>query len=240
VDTAGIPSGPKNQKILVKVDGIKCTVDVSLTLTQAYKPHPATAKVGVTPPPVAAVSHPTVRSRGKLAGAVLIGIILVCGFSFIVLKSALEQRQRQEILDNFPVEITEARRMNCVEYLSYDEDQRRMAEKKVGSDTICVIFTVKNEWEARASVEPTEGSGIHGDFYNPLVDPGFSNNPCGHRGSRSMDAGTTEKYVCFEESGTIVNTLCLNVWLRDPKAGSLAPDPYFLEKTICSEVVSIP
>jgi len=65
-DTTGIPSGPKNQKVLVNVDGVTYEVEVALEVVLADKPKPAPAGVGATPPPPPAgtvVSHSTSRPR---------------------------------------------------------------------------------------------------------------------------------------------------------------------------------
>lgn len=76
---------------------------------------------------------------------------------------------------------------------------------------------------------------IHGDFYNFVVDTGAS-YPCSPYESFSLDPGEEVTYVCFEPEDATLETFCLDVWLADSE-NTWNYD--FLNKTICSEVVSI-
>jgi len=143
-DTTGIPSGPKNQKVLVNVDGVTHEVEVVLEVALAHKPKPASAGAGTTPPPspTGTAPRPTGRPLGRLAGAVLIGSALICGFAVLIgaASSAAEQRQQasvQEAIEMVDVVSVNSRWVN--------EDWEFLLTLKNNSDFPVVVRSIEEK-----------------------------------------------------------------------------------------------
>ena len=246
VDTKDISSGSKNQRILVVVDGAVYTVEVSLSVATVCKSAPMRAGTTSPPPSVAAVSHSTaspgggpVKScAGFVGGLVVWAVIVVLTGNCWLLSSVAEQRpgeqRQQEILENYPVKIAEAKRIRCGDVDVFEGKVKKIAEREGLSDTICIVFTVTNEWEDWAKVELIEDSGIHANFNYIFLS---IREDLGYRYlCESLDnigANETETYICFENENNIVDSLCLNVELNVSEYNGL------LQKTVCSDVISI-
>lgn len=231
----GIPSGRKEQKIQINVDGTTFAVEVSLVVVSAKAIDPAGARAAPPRPPIGGISPPTpIRlTRGLKVLVIITGVVIIAILGDFLLTDSLITREKKAILDNFPVEITEARRIKCGE--EYEGEDWEIAERRGFLDVICVVFSIRNLWTFDAKIRIPENTPIHGDFYNVFLDPGAT-YPCEVGDVASFESGEKVTYSCFEQEGFTIETLCLDVGLK----GSENTWNYdYLNKTVCSDVVSI-
>lgn len=216
VDTTEIPSGTKNQKMFIKVNGTSHTVEVSLTVTPAYKPHPATAKAGVVPPPVVAVSHPTARPRRGLISALLIGVVLICGLVALIdsANSAAEVRQReqeQQEQRQFEAEVRALEQSPPIRFEAYLFGE-------------LVVLDITNEWESDITLVTR-----YGDPSPPYCDTFILPN---------TDVGSGETVLLRCLAGSEAKSAS-EVCARFVLWGSGSYSKYFLNEpqpTVCTEI----
>lgn len=245
VDTRGIPSGRRKEKVVIDIDGSSFEVEVSLEVEAIpASPQPIHTVTKVMSP--GGTTHGGTSSLLPLAGLLVGGILFFCGLVTIppALKEAEHQRQRQQILEDFPVKITEARRMKCLDYDWGSKEQNDLARKRLDEQgVVCVIFSVRNEgirdigkYDAGkyyASIS-MESPGLNTRLYSVWVDPG-AGFPCNmYVGGDKLSPGETKTYECFENENTVVSTLCLGVQLGDVYLDNNYV--YDLQKTVCSSV----
>lgn len=106
VDTTGIPSGPKYEKVQVTVDGEAYLVEVYLAVVAA----PVSTPVYATPTPTAAVSVPvgkTVKAGVAIAGLGCLGIFLLAMIGSAVTNSVEQARERARVATVAAIRITQ-------------------------------------------------------------------------------------------------------------------------------------
>lgn len=218
VDTTGVSSGPKNEKVLVNVDGRVHMVEVFLAVT---KPISKKTSTKIAPTSISGLrKYFITRSSGEKIVLTLLAYclgIVICFWSFylsIQIQETTERKIATQTAMNIPVNIVEAKKMMCFDLFNPDE-QKDAVNRGIRSTHECIVFKVSNQsQEGGASVSPAENLPIqmNGSFYNVLVDPG-SDFPCDKGKSAYLEPGETGRYVCF--AGYEINpSLCLDLSMK--------------------------
>ena len=161
-------------------------------------------------------------------GCIILGVFRIWTASFERTQvEAAATAAELAFLDNFPVKI-EALRITCLDY--FEGEQRNILEGRLASNNdinaVCIVYSVKNNSSGKGSFTPLT-DGMNTNYYNFITDQG-ANFPCGYRTYHYFDANVNETYVCFEDEGAAVESVCIEVRLNDTEGVEHV-------KTICGQ-----
>jgi len=242
VDTTGIPSGPKSQKILVNVDGMNYEVEVTLVVA-AVK---TTVLSGVKTSPPSGTRTPRVATTGPTSGlsrlVVVIGVLTVLVIVWgIASASNAAQRQRQRRADAAVVyeQQQEDKRMKFKEDPPFTiSNIKRISYKEIDegvsgefySEEVYILFDVTNEWDSGYLWGgPSE--------MNCMPYERIEGGETLHYSCRDLSSEwdvETNSVVPKDSSGPILDEICLTFTLMFPE---LSPPALMVTK--CAKVPAI-
>jgi hypothetical protein len=165
---------------------------------------------------------------GIVASLMIMCILLGAGTTAVVVNQNKQQATQTAI--NFPITISDARRIKCLDY--YQGEQKMWAiNEGIGPDVVCIVFKVTNNSLLLGEVFTGESSQLTDEPYGNPLFVYFDWNRCSY--VLTVYSGAPETLACFENKDKVVDRLCLHAEI----SGMQNKQYVDMHQNICTNVV---